>query len=102
MEYKDTISRADIMRAHIETCRASGLTVIDYCKEHGLAPSNYYYWQKRLSPAKPDRPGFTQITQASIHTATVSITYPNGVRIEFSDGNINASVLKELVFAKAE
>ena len=35
------------MRQHIEACRASSLTVTAYCKEHQLAPSRFYYWQKR-------------------------------------------------------
>ncbi len=96
MENKDTINRADIMRAHIEACRTGDRTVAAYSKEHGLAPSNYYYWQKRLYRTAI-KPAFTRLSPVSAHTTTVSITYPNGVYIEFSDGTINASALKELV-----
>ena len=29
----------------------SGLTVKDFCSNEGLAPSKFYYWQKRVRPS---------------------------------------------------
>ncbi len=84
------------MRHHIEACKESKQTVVAYCKEHQLAPSNFYYWQKRLNSATVE-PGFTQVSPPAIdYTAAVTIHFPNGVRIVFS-GSVSPSSLKELV-----
>ena len=32
----------------INECRTSGMTDIDWCREHGIAVSTFYYWVKRL------------------------------------------------------
>jgi hypothetical protein len=93
MKYKDT-SRAEIMRHHIEACKERKQTVIAYCKDHQLAPSNFYYWQKRLRPADVNA-AFTQLLPETTDTAAVTIHFPNGVRIVFS-GSVSSSSLKEL------
>ncbi|MBK7097627.1 MAG: hypothetical protein IPH58_03745 [Sphingobacteriales bacterium] len=69
METNNTSDRAGIMHAHIEACRTSGQTVVSYCKEHRLAASKYYYWQKRLPINAATTPTFTQVTP--IATAAV-------------------------------
>ena len=95
MKYKDS-SQAEQMRVHIESCKASGLTVTEYCEKHQLAPSKFYYWQKRLNPAAAES-GFTQFSALAIDDASVvTIHFPNGVRMVFS-GSVIPSSLKELV-----
>ncbi|MFT4092233.1 MAG: hypothetical protein QM640_01245 [Niabella sp.] len=94
MEHTDNLSRAEVMRGHIEACRASGGAVVSYCKAHNLAPSNYYYWQKKLNRAAV-RPGFTQVAPMDTGSSTATICYPNGVRLELN--NISIAALKELV-----
>lgn len=32
----------------INECRPSGMTDIDWCCEHGIAASTFYYWVKQL------------------------------------------------------
>lgn len=32
----------------INECRSSGMTDIDWCREHGIAVSTFYYWVKQL------------------------------------------------------
>ena len=32
----------------INECRTSGMTDIDWCREHGIAVSTFYYWVKQL------------------------------------------------------
>lgn len=94
METKDNTLRATMMRQHIESCKSGSLTVAAYCKEHDLAPSNYYYWQKRLMrPAV--KGGFVELCPSAVRD-TVSIRFPNGVQITFS-GSVATTVLKELV-----
>ncbi len=93
MKYKDN-TRAEMMRHHIEACKESKQTIIAYCKEHKLAPSNFYYWQKRLSGAT-GKPGFSRLSPVTMDTGAVTIYYPNGVRIEFG-GTVSCASLKEL------
>jgi hypothetical protein len=83
------------MRNHIESCKASGKSVVSYCQETGIAPSKFYYWQKRLQ-ATAIQPGFTQIAAPPpVGNATATVHFPKGVHITFT-GNINATILKEL------
>lgn len=81
------------MQVHIETYKSSGQTVNAYCKEQGLAPSKFYYWQKRLKFSSAEK-GFTQVSPISPITATIH--FPNGVHISFVS-LVSTSVLKELV-----
>jgi hypothetical protein len=37
-----------LWRGHIDSCRASGLRVTEYCKKHSLATRRYYYWKLRV------------------------------------------------------
>lgn len=96
MENKDTLKRAEFMGTHIEACRSGGLTVSAYCKLHGLLPSNYYYWQKRLRSGAGRKSAFTELQSVKIPTTAVTVRYPNGVCIEFC-GAVDLPVLKELV-----
>jgi transposase-like protein len=32
----------------INECRSSGMTDSDWCREHGIAVSTFYYWIKQL------------------------------------------------------
>ena len=32
----------------IAECRSSGMSVRDWCAEHGIAAKTYYYWEKRF------------------------------------------------------
>lgn len=94
MKYKNN-SQAEAMLVHVTACKASGQTVVAYCKEEGLSPSTFYYWQKRLKGNTASESGFTQIVVAAPEAAVATVHFPNGVRIVFS-GGAGTSVLKEL------
>ena len=65
----------------INECRTSGMTDIDWCREHGIAVSTFYYWVKQLrkeaaqipAPAYPylDNPHTLEIILGS---ATIRVT----------------------------
>ena len=75
------IYHAQTMQSHIEACKASGITVKDYCLRHDIKHSNYYYWQKKLQP--PLQSGkFISITPQLLN-APVTIFFTNGNRISF-------------------
>jgi len=87
--------QAEAMRFHIESCKGSTQTVKAYCREQGLAPSKFYYWQKRLQTTDVYA-GFTQIPSPAADTTTVTMQFPNGIHISFT-GRVSTAVLKELV-----
>lgn len=64
------ITQFAIMQTHIAACKASGITVEAYCRNHQLKPSVYYYWRKKLQPEKPGK--FISITSL-LSTAPVRI-----------------------------
>ena len=35
----------------VETCRSSGLTVVQWCQENGIAVSTYFSWQRKVFQA---------------------------------------------------
>ncbi len=78
---QDKTNRADLMRTHIAACKASGCTVEDYCMDHELKASNYYYWRKKLQP--PQEPGkFIPVTPLLSNTP-VRIGFTNGIYVSF-------------------
>jgi transposase-like protein len=79
MEHKN-INQLQIMQAHIDACKASGMSVKAYCREHQIKSSNYYYWQKKLQQEQPGK--FISITPL-LSNAPVSIAFTNGNRIYF-------------------
>ena len=73
----------------------SGLTVKDFCSNEGLAPSKFYYWQKRVRPSNHPlvRNGFLPLSIAPSAVGTPSgipgiesqleVTYPGGITLRF-------------------
>ena len=44
---KPRVSKEEQLKL-INECRTSGMTDIDWCREHGIAVSTFYYWVKQL------------------------------------------------------
>jgi len=84
------------MRQHMAACQVIGVNVEQYCKEHHLKPSTYYYWRRKLSDdSKKNTGSFIQL-QPVPQTSFVEIIFINGVKIHF--GNlVPADYLKQLV-----
>ena len=36
-------------RGHVEAQKVSGLSVRQYCRDHGLSKAQYYYWLRRFN-----------------------------------------------------
>jgi hypothetical protein len=77
---QDKLNRSDLMLTHIAACKASGKTVEDYCMEHELKPSNYYYWRKKLQSPVPGK--FISIAPL-LSNAPVRISFTNGIHVSF-------------------
>ena len=77
--------------------KASGQSIATYCKEHGIAYHNFFYWQKKLSfSANSTKKKFIKLPPPSSSPAlSTEIIYPNGKRIVFHYA-VEVSVLKQL------
>lgn len=100
----------------------SGLTVRDFCINHHMRESKFYYWQKRLKRQLPPGKGFVpmvfesgQQTQsfhfpspvqnlpknfsnpaATVNPVSCEISYPNGVCMKLA-GLPDAEMLRSLL-----
>lgn len=44
---------------HLEAQERSGLSIINYCREHGLSRGAFGYWRRELPPAQPEASSVT-------------------------------------------
>jgi len=92
----EKIIMAEQMRQHIAACKSSGLYVEQYCKEHHLKPSTYYYWRKKLSgESKKNVGSFIQL-QPLQQNSCVEIVFANGARIHF-ESLVPVDYIKQLI-----
>lgn len=90
-----------IFKELIAEQQESGLTILDFCSNHGIAPSTFHYWKKKLSK-KPDRKDFiplivkpsgeglpkgsTGSETAICKEAFLEVAYPNGTVLRLKHG----------------
>ena len=78
-------------RERIACWQASGLTVREFCRRHGLLETSFYYWKRELrkrdtaasiatksSPAKKSPPTFLPLTVLPTPTLSVEVRCPSG------------------------
>ncbi|MCK5581946.1 MAG: transposase [Candidatus Omnitrophica bacterium] len=78
--------RAMIVGGHSK----SGMSVAEYCQEHGVHKSTFYTWLKKLpKPEKAPKKGFIKIKSliASRSADLIRIETPQGYRIEVPQGS---------------
>ena len=73
---------ADVIR----DCKASGLTIAAYCREHNISRSTYFYWQREIKKAA--------IAEASnlfveVEPACFASSDASGIRRKSFDSDIN-------------
>jgi hypothetical protein len=89
--------------------KESGLTVKSFCSNEGIAPSTFYYWQKRIRKeagenhfiplvVKSSPPVFNQITprEPAQKRDHFEITYPNGITLRVKS-DLDLSGLRSLI-----
>jgi len=94
--------------------KESGLTVRSFCSNEGIAPSTFYYWQKRIRKesgenhfiplvVKSSSPVFNPITQTEPAQKQKAgddnhfeITYPNGITLRVKT-DLDLSGLRALI-----
>ncbi len=94
--------------------KESGLTVRSFCSNEGIAPSTFYYWQKRIRKESGEKqfipliiksspPVLNPITQAGPAQKQkgngdnqFEITYPNGITLRVK-ADLDLSGLRALI-----
>lgn len=63
----------------ISECRSSGMTVKDWCWEHGINPASYYRWQRRLYELSAARTvQFVEVESKPTDAAAAVVHLPGG------------------------
>lgn len=87
----------------IRECKASGLTVKEWCRQNGLGDKSYYYWMRKIkkeafealqeqlvlpAPVMQEQAVFSEIRlpKQTISEGTAAIIHINGVRMEIQNG----------------
>jgi len=95
----------------IEDHRKSGLSIIDFCSNHGIAPSTFHYWKKKLSKksVRKDfipllvKPSGKNLSEESICSeitagkeASFELVYPNGTILRIKH-DFDLALLRTLI-----
>ena len=90
----------------VEACRSSGLTVVQWCQENGIAVSTYFSWQRKVFQALKEVREVTfaevPVMEHSQHSGhIVAAMEVSGVRIQVYGGADEATLLAILRAAKS-
>jgi len=95
----------------IEDHRKSDLSIIDFCSNHGIAPSTFHYWKKKLSKKSirkdfiplvvkssgmdlPEGSTCSEITAGK--ETSFELVYPNGTILRIRH-NFDLALLRTLI-----
>jgi transposase-like protein len=80
----------------------SGLSVLDFCRQEGIAPQCFYYWRRKLADpavAAADAPEFLPVRLAPA-ASPVELVLPGGATLRLSPG-CDLAFVRALVLALA-
>lgn len=82
-------SKAELWRARLAACRASGLSTAAFCREHGLAYAQYMYWQHRLGAVPRGLVPIQVVAPAAASPAlSVELALPGSVTLQVRAASI--------------
>jgi transposase-like protein len=85
VETKPAIAKADEWAERVAAQQRSGMSVKQFCKEHGLTECSFYAWRKRLQKTEPVR--FALVDRgAARQEAAVELVLATGERLRISAG----------------
>lgn len=76
--------RREEMRGHLARWSDSGMTQKAYCESNGLAMCVFQYWRRKLNEDEESY-GFAELSP-SVGLGSVTIEYPNGVKLTVPAG----------------
>ena len=80
----------------IRDCKASGLNITAYCKEHNISRNSYFYWQREIKKAAIAEASnvFVEVEPASctlpVQVPQASVESPS-IAISIGDATINVT-----------
>ena len=104
MSISQTIPEFWVQRVNV--WQQSGLSQKAWCDQHGVSPSQFSYWKRKLQAVHVNSdttpcsfvPAVVEDTVFSAHqtSSSITVTFPNGVTVSGIDHQ-NLSLLKELM-----
>ncbi len=83
--------RTQFWQHHIQAWQESGLSQVEYCRRNDLIRHRFGYWRKRIESPQNDDVSFVPVTlhsnRSGLASQVVSVTTPNGYRIELGNGS---------------
>jgi len=91
-------------KQHIDSWQETGLTQVEYCRQHNLKHHQLVYWKKRILTTETDV-SFVSLKfedlldrTAPPERASLSVVINNHLKIEIRAG-FDAQLLRQLIFA---
>jgi transposase-like protein len=81
------MDKQSFMFGLIKEWEVSGLSKKAFCRNHGIAPSKFFYWINKWKNTKEEAPdGFVKLSpdKADFFQSQYRLRYPNGVQLEVS------------------
>lgn len=88
-------------KSHLSKWAESGLTQVEYCRQHNLIRHRFAYWKKRHAPNNlPVK--FVQVIPGSLHESApvLKMNVGQGLQIEIPDGFSRDTLAKTLSVLK--
>ena len=95
---------ADFWAHHVEQYRHGDVALREYCERHGLRPSTFGHWRRRLgreTPPTTKTPSPVNVVRLDLEPVTASrspsleVVLANGRRVRVGDILVEAGVWKE-------
>jgi hypothetical protein len=99
VEQRSTAPKADQWAERIGAQQRSGISVKQFCKEHGLTEYSFYAWRKRLRQTGPVRFALVERRprpQEPAAEAALELVLTTGERLRISAG-VDAAILRTVL-----
>jgi hypothetical protein len=98
----DSQSRSDFWLEQVKVADESGLSGVQFCKQHDLNYSQFMYWrqksQKQSAQTSQNKAsGFVKVTPSLLESpSSLSVSLPSGVQIQGIDSG-NLTLVRQLL-----
>ena len=84
--------KRDFWKQHVLSCQESDLTPAEYCCQHNLKKSRFYYWRRRIN----SRPVPVALVQLPVQDSGLRLVVNNRYQVEI-DERFSAGTLQQLL-----
>ena len=103
VEKRATTGKPDEWSERIAAQQRSGISVKQFCEEHGLTECSFYYWRKRLQKREPRPVRFALVERGTARQeapveAALELLWPTGERLRIGAG-VDAVTLRTVLDA---